>query len=132
ELAELRKNHKFMIHSRLALEQVLLRLRTVSEVGDMVSSLSPAIEVLGEVKSGLAGMMPNVERELGDASNMLNDIIVEATQTSGFTFGFETSEEARKILEEAAAVAEQKMKDKFPPLPEASGTGWTTAQSSGK
>jgi len=134
EIAEIRKNHKFMVHSGIALEQVLLRLRTVSEVGDMVSSLSPAVEVLSEIRSGLAGVMPNAERELEEAGIMLNDIVMEASQSSGFTLGFEsTNVEARKILEEAAAVAEQRMKEKFPPLPsDVSGAKWTITQASEK
>ena len=117
EIAEIRKNHKFMVHSGIALEQVLLRLRTVSEI-----------------RSGLAGVMPNAERELEEAGIMLNDIVMEASQSSGFTLGFEsTNVEARKILEEAAAVAEQRMKEKFPPLPsDVSGAKWTITQASEK
>ena len=43
---------------------------------------------------------------------------MEATQTTGVTPepGY-VSEEARKILEEAAAVAEQQLKSKLPPIP---------------
>ena len=62
--------------------------------------------------------MPTAERELGEVGDLLNEIIVEAGQTSGMTLNFESvSEDARKILAEAAAVAEQKMKEKFPELP---------------
>jgi len=134
EIAEIRKNRKFMINSGIALEQVLLRLKTVSEVGDVISSLTPAIEVLSDVKSGLAGVMPNAERELEEAGNLLNDIVAEASQTAGLTLGFEaTSIDAKKILEEAAAVAEQRMQEKLPPLPsETSSAGWTVTQASGK
>ena len=78
--------------------------------------------------------MPNAERELEEAGNLLNDIVAEASQTAGFTLGFEaTSIDAKKILEEAAAVAEQRMQEKLPPLPsETSSAGWTVTQASGK
>jgi division protein CdvB (Snf7/Vps24/ESCRT-III family) len=46
ELAEIRKMEKMIMHARLALEQIVLRLRTVSELGDVVSTLGPAVSVL--------------------------------------------------------------------------------------
>ncbi|MCD6530551.1 hypothetical protein J7L06_09785 [Candidatus Bathyarchaeota archaeon] len=118
ELAEIRKMEKFMIHSSLALERVILRLRTVSELGDIAVTLAPATNVLQSIRKGISGIMPTAERELGEVGDLLNEIIVEAGQTSGMTLNFESvSEDARKILAEAAAVAEQKMKEKFPELP---------------
>ncbi|MEM2111320.1 MAG: Snf7 family protein [Candidatus Bathyarchaeia archaeon] len=118
ELAELRKMATFMMNSELALERVILRLRTVSQLGNVVVTLAPATQVLHSVRSGIAGLLPNAERELGSVGTMLNDIIVEAGQTTGIAPDFEVaSEDAGKILNEAAMVAEQKMKEKFPELP---------------
>ena len=36
ELAEIRKMEKMIVHARLALEQIVIRLRTVSELGNVV------------------------------------------------------------------------------------------------
>jgi len=118
ELAEIRKMEKMIMHARLALEQITLRLRTVSELGDVVSTLGPAVGVLRAVKSGMANIFPEAERELGQIGNLLSGIIVDAGQSTGTTINFETAnEDAQKILTEAAAVAEQKVKEKFPELP---------------
>lgn len=118
ELAEIRKMERMIMHARLALEQITLRLRTVSELGDVVSTLGPAVGVLRAVKSGMANIFPEAERELGQIGNLLSGIIVEAGQSTGTTINFETAnEDAQKILTEAAAVAEQKVKEKFPELP---------------
>jgi len=118
ELAEIRKMEKMIMHARLALEQIVLRLRTVSELGDVVSTLGPAVSVLSAVKSGMANIFPEAERELGQIGNMLSGIIVEAGQSSGLSLNFDTAnEDAQKILTEAATVAEQKIKEKFPELP---------------
>ncbi|MDH5754089.1 MAG: Snf7 family protein [Candidatus Bathyarchaeota archaeon] len=118
ELAEIRKMEKMIMHARLALEQIMLRLRTVSELGDVVSTLGPAVGVLRAVKSGMANIFPEAERELGQIGNLLSGIIVDAGQSTGTTINFETAnEDAQKILTEAAAVAEQKVKEKFPELP---------------
>ena len=118
ELAEIRKMEKMIMHARLALEQITLRLRTVSELGDVVSTLGPAIGVLRTVKAGMVNIFPEAERELGQIGDMLSGIIMEAGQSTGTSINFEaTNDDAQKILSEAAAVAEQKVKEKFPELP---------------
>jgi len=119
ELAEIRKMEKFMMHAGLALERVVLRLKTVSELGDVVVTLAPATNVLQSVRKGVSGVLPTAERELGQVGTMLSEIIVEAGQSTGLTLNFETAnEDAERIMSEAAMVAEQRMKERFPELPE--------------
>ena len=118
ELAEIRKMEKLIINARLALEQIVLRLRTVSELGDVVSTLGPAVGVLRSVKAGLVSVFPEAESELGEIGNMLSGIMIEAGQSSGMSISFDTAnEDAAKILAEASTVAEQRIKEKFPDLP---------------
>lgn len=118
ELAEIRKMEKMMIHARLALEQIVLRLRTVSELGDVVTTLAPAVSVLRSVRNGMTAVFPEAERELGQIGNLLSGIMIDAGQSTGLTINFENAnEDAQKILTEAATVAEQKVKEKFPELP---------------
>jgi division protein CdvB (Snf7/Vps24/ESCRT-III family) len=109
---------KMIMHARLALEQIVLRLRTVSELGDVVTTLAPAIGVLRGVRNGMAAVFPEAERELGNIGDLLSGIVMDAGNTAGIGLNFETaSDDAQKVLQEAATVAEQKMKDKFPELP---------------
>jgi len=118
ELAEIRKMEKMIMHARLALEQIVLRLRTVSELGDVVSTLAPAVSVLRNVRTGMSTIFPEAEKELGSIGNLLNGIIIDAGQSTGLTINFESAnEDAQKILNEAATVAEQRIKEKFPELP---------------
>jgi division protein CdvB (Snf7/Vps24/ESCRT-III family) len=118
ELADLRKMTNFMMNAELALERVVLRLRTVTQLGNIAVNLAPATKVLQDVGSGISGMLPNAERELEQVGIMLNDIMAEAGQTTGIEPDFKVaSEDAKRILSEAAMVAEQKMKEKFPDLP---------------
>ncbi len=118
ELVEIRKVEKIVMNSRLALEQIVLRLKTVTELGDMVSTLAPAIGVLRNIKTAIGGVLPDAGRELEQIGTMLSGMVMDAGQVSGLSLNFETSnEDARKILTEAAAVAENKIKDKFPELP---------------
>jgi division protein CdvB (Snf7/Vps24/ESCRT-III family) len=118
ELAEVRKMERLIINARLALEQIVLRLRTVSELGDVVSTLGPAVGVLRSVRAGLVSVFPEAENELGEIGNMLSGIMMEAGSGSGMTINFDSvNEDSAKILNEAATVAEQRVKEKFPDLP---------------
>jgi len=118
ELGEIRNMEKMIMHARLALEQIVLRLRTVSELGDVVSTLSPTVGVLRSVRTGIVGVLPEAERELGQIGNLLSQIVIDAGQSTGLNINFEeTNEDAQKILNDAATVAAQKVKEKFPELP---------------
>ena len=118
ELAEIRKMERMIMHARLALEQIVLRLSTVSELGDVVSTLAPAVSVLRSVKTGMATVFPEAEREIGSIGNLLSGIIMDAGYNTGMNIDFQTAgDDAQKILTEAATVAETKVKEKFPDLP---------------
>jgi len=118
ELAEIRKMSKLVMNAKLALDQVSLRIKTVSELGDVISMLGPCVGVLRSVSVGMCGVLPEAENELGEIGNMLSGLMFEAGSSGGMSLNFNTvNEDASKILTEAATVAEQKIKDKFPDLP---------------
>jgi division protein CdvB (Snf7/Vps24/ESCRT-III family) len=118
ELAELRKMSKLIMNARLALDQVSLRIKTVSELGDVCAMLGPCIGVLRSVSTGLGGVLPEAEGELGDIGNMLSGLMFEAGSSSGMSLNFDNvNEDASKILSEAATVAEQRVSANFPDLP---------------
>ena len=74
------------------------------------------------VKQDIAGVMPDAEGEMGEVSSLLSGILVDAGSMGGYSMNFETAnEEAEKALSEAAAVAESRMKEKFPDIPQSVG-----------
>jgi division protein CdvB (Snf7/Vps24/ESCRT-III family) len=118
ELAGIRKMEKMIMHSRLALEQIALRLSTVSELGDVVTTLGPAVGVLRSVRDGMSAVFPEAERELGQIGNLLGGMITDVGHNTGVSIDFETAnDDAQNILDEAATVAEHKINEKFPALP---------------
>jgi division protein CdvB (Snf7/Vps24/ESCRT-III family) len=118
ELAEIRKMAKLTMNARLALDQVMLRLTTCTEFGDIVATLAPAVGVLRSVGSGITGVMPEAENELGEIGNMLSGMMFDAGLGAGSTMNFNNvNEDAAKILNEAATVAEQRISSNFPELP---------------
>ena len=119
ELAEVRKMGMMVTQSRLALEQIVLRLNTITEMGDIVTSLAPATSIVRSIKQDITGVMPDVSSEIGEVSSLLSGILVDAGSIGGYTMNFSVAnEEAERALSEAAAVAESRMKERFPDIPE--------------
>ena len=118
EIAEIRKIAKTMLRAQLALEQVSLRLETIQELGDVLVAMAPVIEVIKDIKKQLMGVVPEIALELSEIDEELRKVVIEAGEFTGVSTEIAlSSPEAKKILEEAAAVAEMKMKEKFPELP---------------
>jgi division protein CdvB (Snf7/Vps24/ESCRT-III family) len=130
ELAEVRKMARLVMNARLALDQVSLRMKTITEFGDLVSTLGPCIGVLRSVNVGMCGVLPEAENELGEIGNMLSGLMFDAGSGSGMTLNFDNvNEDASKILAEAATVAEQRVSANFPDLPPGMPTGASTDKS---
>ncbi|BCU70756.1 cell division protein CdvB1/B2 [Stygiolobus caldivivus] len=118
EVAEIRKITKQLLTTQIALEQVSLRLETVTELGDVYVNLIPVMGVINELKGTLKGVMPELSIELSELGDGLQEVVIEAGEFGGVSnAGVASSPEARKILDEAAMVAEQRMKEQFPELP---------------
>jgi len=121
ELAEVRKMAKIVTQSKIALEQITTRLQTVTDIGDFAATLAPAIGVIRTVRTTLGTAMPDAQSALGDIGASLSGLMSDVGGLSGGNFFTpESSEEADKIMAEAAAVAEKRMGDSFPEVPSAS------------
>lgn len=118
ELSEVRKMGKMVTQAQLALEQIALRLNTITDLGEIANTLAPAVTVIKSMKEGLQYALPEADREIGEISGLLSSVLVDAGTTSGLSLNFDAAnEDAQKVLEEAAAVAEQRMKEDFPEIP---------------
>jgi len=118
ECAEVRRMAKVLLRSQLALEQVVLRLQTVEDLGEAALQMALVARVVRDVKSSIAGVMPEVAFNLSQIDESLNSLMVETGEATGISVTSITpSEEAQKILSEASLLAEQQMKEKFPELP---------------
>ena len=121
ELSHFRKLGSTVTGAKLALEQVSLRLSTINDLGDVVATLGPTIAVVKGVGIGLGTVIPNAQGELDEISSLLSSTLVEAGTVGGTTLNFEAANsEAEQVLEEAAAVADQRMSEQFPQVPVAS------------
>jgi len=118
ELAEIRKVSKILSNARIALERIELRLTTTNDLGDTVMTIMPTMGLMRNLKSSLGKIMPGAEQEIGQMADMLGGFMTESFSGDG-AFGIDssTSMESEKILQEAAAVAENSTGDLFPSVP---------------
>ena len=118
ELSEVRKMGKMVTQAQLAMEQISLRLGTINDLGEIASTLAPAVSVIKNMKEGLKLALPEADKEIGEISGLLSSVLVDASTTGGFSLNFDAAnEDAQKVLEEASMVAEQRMKESFPEIP---------------
>ena len=118
ELSEIRKMGKMVTQAQLAMEQISLRLGTITDLGEIANTLAPAVSVIKNMKEGLSNALPDADREISEISGLLSSVLVDASTSGGISLNFDAAnEDAQRVLEEAAAVAEQRMKDSFPEIP---------------
>lgn len=118
ELSQVRRTIKTISQLKMSLEQVHMRLESTIDIGDALTALKPAVGTLSKVKTGLTGLMPNVDTELGEISDVFSDIMVNANSTSDIGFAMNPSGgDMNNILAEASIVAEQRVTDNFPDVP---------------
>jgi division protein CdvB (Snf7/Vps24/ESCRT-III family) len=118
ELSEVRKMGKMVTQAQLAMEQISLRLGTINDLGEIANTLAPAVSVIKNMKDGLRMALPEADKEISEISGLLSSVLVDASTTSGISLNFDAAnEDAQKVLEEASAVAEQRMKESFPEIP---------------
>ena len=122
ECSQVRKMAQIIIASQHAIEQVVLRLETVSDFGDVAAEVMPAAKIINTVKGRLAGVIPEVSLQLNNIGSTLDSLVLEAGEATGQSWtGIATGEDAERILSEAATIADQKIREGFPTLPTAEG-----------
>ncbi|HUI86233.1 MAG TPA: Snf7 family protein [Nitrososphaerales archaeon] len=118
ELSEVRKMGKMVTQAELALEQISLRLGTITDLGEIATTLAPAVTVIKNMKSTLQSVLPEADREIGEISGLLSSVLIDAGTTGGISLNFDAAnEEAQRVLNEASEVAEERMKENFPDIP---------------
>ena len=117
ELAEIRKVEKMLTHASLAMQSVSMRLNTVSEMGDLITVLNPAKNLLNSIRTEMCSVLPEASQELGNIGNLLSDIVTTTNQSADAPVNtIMASADALQILEEAEVAAESKLKEQLPDI----------------
>ncbi len=128
ELHEIRKMNNMVTNAKLAMEQIQLRLNTISELGDVVVTLSPCMSIIKGLGTGLNGLMPAADSSMADLSNILGEIMSGASVSGENNFTVDTTNsETNQILEEAQSILEGHVRQTLPELPPSLGSTTTKA-----
>ena len=118
ELQELRKIKTMIGNAKLSMEQIQLRLNTVSELGDVVVTLSPCMSLIKGLAPSISSLMPGVSSSLQDLTGVLNDVMTTSTfDPESIISNDHLDEDTTAILEEAHAVIEGETISKMPEPP---------------
>ena len=119
ELSEIRKHKQMVGNAKLSMEQIQIRLNTVSELGDVVVTLSQCMSLIKGLSASLGGMMPTMSDSMQDLSTMLGDIVTGSSITHDGSIGQinTTSSDAISILEEAQSIVEGNTRQIMPEPP---------------
>ncbi|MHB2035597.1 MAG: Snf7 family protein [Nitrososphaerales archaeon] len=119
ELTEHRKAMKLVQGAKLSLEQVKLRLNTITDFGDLANVIAPVGQVVRTVRRNLQSVMPSANDTLSEINTGLEGMMQEIGTVPGMSMSFDTNgEEAEKILAEASVIAETKMAGTLPSIPD--------------
>jgi len=119
ELQEIRKMNNMVSNAKLSMEQINIRLNTVSELGDVVVTLSPCMSVIKGLGVSLGGIMPQANSSMQDLSKILGDVLSGSAvgQQDTTLLPHEGSADTVAILEEAQAVIEGQTENNIPAIP---------------
>lgn len=109
EWAELRKVARVVYASELALTQVVLRLESMVDIGDVMVHMSTAFKALRNVSKTVQGLVPALDQASDEINNTLSETMAEMGNVSPSISlnvrtesGEELVEQARKLAEERA------------------------------
>ena len=119
ELQEIRKMSNMVGNAKLSMEQINIRLNTVSELGDVIVTLSPCMSVIKGLGVSLGGIMPQANSSMQDLSKILGDVLSGSVvgQQDTALLPHEGSADTVAILEEAQSVIEGQTKENIPDIP---------------
>lgn len=120
ELTQVRKMKNMVGGAKLSMEQVKLRLDTVSELGDIVVTLSPCMAIIKGLSPSLSGIMPEANASMQDLSQILGDVMSGSSVGVGDSMSMvpETNADTLAILEEAHSVIAGQTKSSIPDIPD--------------
>jgi len=120
ELTQVRKMKNMVSGAKLSMEQIKLRLDTVSELGDVVVTLSPCMSIIRGLAPSLKGIMPEANASMQDLSQILGDVMSGSSLSmgDGISISAEPNEDSLAILEEAHSIIAGQTKSTIPEIPD--------------
>jgi len=118
ELQEIRKVKNKIAGAKLAMEQIKIRLGTVSELGDIVITLSPCMSLIKGLAPSISALMPQINTSMQDLPNMFEDLLSNSSlPLDSMTTPYQGNADTEAILQEAHNVLEGRTRNTMPEPP---------------
>ena len=118
ELQEIIKAENKIAEAKLAMEQIKLRLNTVSELGDIVVTLSPCMSLIKGLAPSISTLMPQMHTSMEDLTSMFGDMLTDSSLSQeSMTPIHQGNTDTDAILQEAHDVIEGKTRTAMPEPP---------------
>ena len=118
ELQEIRKIKNKIAGAKLVMEQMKLRLSTVSELGDIVVTLSPCMSLIKGLAPSISGLFPQMNASMQDLPNMLQDLLTDSSLSpTPMIPSYQGNADTEAILQEAQNVLEGRIRTTMPEPP---------------
>jgi len=111
EWAELKKVGKVVYASELALTQVILRLESIVDVGEVMLHLSMAFKVLRKVNKTVQGLVPSLDEASSQISSTLTETMAEMSAVSPTLSLDIRTESGAELVEQAKRYAEERAEE---------------------
>ena len=121
ELVEIKKIKNKISEAKLAMERIRLRLGTVSELGDIVVTLSPCMSLIKGLAPSISGLMPEMHASMQDLTNTFSDLLSDSSLPSQDMMPtHQGNADTDAILQEAHNVLEGRTRTSIPEPPSTS------------
>ena len=121
ELQEIRKIQNKIAGAKLLMVQMKLRLSTVSELGDIVVTLSPCMSLIKGLAPSISGLFPQMNTSMQDLPNMLQDLLTDSSLSAEPIIpSYQGNADTEAILQDAQNVLEGRIRTTMPEPPTAS------------
>ncbi len=104
--------------AKVAMEQMKLRLGTVSELGDIIVTLSPCMSLIKGLAPTISTLIPQMHTSMEDLTSMFSDMLTDSSlPQESIIPTYQGNADADAILVEAHNVIEGKTKTAMPEPP---------------
>ncbi|MBC8297073.1 MAG: hypothetical protein H8E55_14940 [Pelagibacterales bacterium] len=117
ELQEIKKAENKIAEAKLAMEQIKERLGTVSELGDIVVTLSPCMSLIKGLAPSISTLMPQMHTSMEDLTSMFGDMLTDSSISQESMTTYQGNTDTDAILQEAHDVIEGKTRTSMPEPP---------------
>lgn len=117
EYTQAKKVGQTIASSKMAVEQIGIRLKTTKELYGVAEQIKPVAKIARSVGGDLSRVTPNVADQMREMNAALDVTLVAAGDIVSDSSGPISTHESEDILQQASLVADQRLKERFPTTP---------------